>query len=72
MLRWVAECSAMPETLAGTLIRRFAAHVLTLADALLDDLIQFKPPQARLSGASLGPLGVVISLKTILKQGLKH
>ena len=62
----------MPETLAGTLIRRFAAHVLTLADALLDDLIQFKtPPQARLSGASLGPLGVIISLKTILKEGRK-
>ena len=34
----------MPETLAGTLIRRFAAHVLTLADALLDDLIQFETP----------------------------
>ena len=30
----------MPETLAGMLIRRFAAHVLTLADALLDDTVQ--------------------------------
>ena len=37
-MRWVAECSARLDTLAGTLIRRLATHVLMLADALLHGL----------------------------------